>query len=171
VIAQSVLQCGKQNTHRYEQEQRQSVGVSLDDLIILTARIFDMSCEDQALVSTEICVRWGCDKAKLELMNTFWTCPVCRASYGAEAKIGLLSYEYVNRFGIEVDVLAASDSSGQYEMINVTVDGEPVDKNVIDDGRMLVGDLVEEIHGKDEEITTLKEANAWLRSLRKPDMP
>ena len=135
-----------------------------------------MSCEDQALVPTEVCLKWGCDRSKLELMNAYWTCPVCRSSYGAEAKTGLLSYEYVNRFGTEVDVHVASDSSGQYEMTDVIIDGDSIRantavKDAIGDDRMLIGDLVEEIHDKDEEISALKEANAWLRSLRKQDMP
>jgi len=49
-----------------------------------------MSCEDQALVPTEVCFKWGCEKIKLELVNGFWTCPTCRCSYGADAKEGLV---------------------------------------------------------------------------------
>lgn len=163
-----------------------------------------MGCEDQAFVSTDVCVKWGCDKAKLELRNKFWTCPVCGSSYGSDAKLDLISYYYVNRFGIEVDVRVASDSSGQYEMIDVIIDGDSVRdntavKDAVGDDRMLVGDLVVEITDKDVEISTLKErnkklqgqydsmfktmvkasekiaalkeANAWLRSQRKQDMP
>ncbi len=125
-----------------------------------------MVCEDQALTSTEVCVKWECDKARLELSNggKYWCCPVCGSCYGLEAKIGMLSYYYVNRFGIEVDVRVASDNSGQYEMIDLIVDGGSVRGNdAIGNDRQLVGDLVEEIIDKDEEIITLKEKNRELQ--------
>jgi hypothetical protein len=45
-----------------------------------------MSCEDQALAPTEVCIKWGCDKAPLVLLGRFWTCPRCGSSYGEHAK-------------------------------------------------------------------------------------
>ena len=41
-----------------------------------------MSCEDQALVPTDHCTKWGCDKAKLVKRGGFWICPKCEGSYG-----------------------------------------------------------------------------------------
>jgi hypothetical protein len=48
-----------------------------------------MSCEDQALVPTNVCLKTGCDKAVLVLKSTFWCCPVCHVSYREHAKSGL----------------------------------------------------------------------------------
>ena len=51
-----------------------------------------MTCEDQALVHTTVCVDWKCKKAngwiKPELIKDsqgFWCCPVCKKSYGVDA--------------------------------------------------------------------------------------
>lgn len=41
-----------------------------------------MTCEDQALVPTDHCLRWGCEHAKLVKQGRFWVCPNCRSSYG-----------------------------------------------------------------------------------------
>lgn len=42
----------------------------------------EADCEDQALVATDRCTRWGCNNAKLEQRGIFWCCPKCMASYG-----------------------------------------------------------------------------------------
>lgn len=41
-----------------------------------------MTCEDQALVPTDHCLRWGCEHAKLVKRGRFWVCPRCGSSYG-----------------------------------------------------------------------------------------
>lgn len=46
-----------------------------------------VSCEDQALSATKVCVKWECErdigrKPKLEKEGRFWCCSWCDASYG-----------------------------------------------------------------------------------------
>lgn len=55
-----------------------------------------MSCEEQALVPTDVCLNWRCIewnqesetpvKPMLVLKGEFWCCPKCHASYGKNAK-------------------------------------------------------------------------------------
>ena len=54
-----------------------------------------MSCEDQALMPTEICLNWKCQKwesaekvvrPRLVKRGRFWCCPCCGTSYGADAQ-------------------------------------------------------------------------------------
>lgn len=45
-----------------------------------------MSCEDQALAYTDVCLTWGCDKARLVKVGRYWCCPTCGSSYGEHAK-------------------------------------------------------------------------------------
>lgn len=40
-------------------------------------------CEGQALIETDICLIWGCNKVELIKVGRFWVCPNCKSSYGS----------------------------------------------------------------------------------------
>lgn len=46
----------------------------------------DDDCEDQGGMATDVCVKWGCDNALLELRGHNWCCSNCGASYGEDAR-------------------------------------------------------------------------------------
>jgi hypothetical protein len=54
----------------------------------------DDDCEDQELVSTDVCIKFECqswdgnvrNRPTLVLRGKYWCCPKCGASYGEHAK-------------------------------------------------------------------------------------
>ncbi len=44
---------------------------------------------DQALVATDVCLSWKCDRTPLELRGELWCCPRCGGCYGTDAKQGM----------------------------------------------------------------------------------
>lgn len=45
----------------------------------------DDGCEDQGMMPTSTCVKFGCDNATLTKQGRYWCCPRCGSSYGEDA--------------------------------------------------------------------------------------
>lgn len=51
-----------------------------------------VSCDEQVLAPTDVCLKWGCGRPPLVLLGRLWRCSKCGASYSEDAKKNLSSY-------------------------------------------------------------------------------
>ena len=121
-----------------------------------------MTCEDQALVSTEVCVKFGCENSilEMEIETGFWKCPKCSVSYGEYSKYGLIhKFEYLNSYGTLVTIITENSKACDFSLKAVLIDGEKMDDIYNIDNLIgnIVGNLVEElINLKAHNSTLLK---------------
>ena len=59
----------------------------------LPQRMRDNDGDEQGMMQTKVCLKHGCNGAKLVKSRGFWCCSSCAASYGVEPHADLVAHQ------------------------------------------------------------------------------